>query len=212
MSSSSGSDSDSSDSDCVLLYSTSGPDLRKEVCCYIPSQPFRRGEDIYLMSSSDLEMEAFAEDVLRSISLFTEPKDITFFWSKLSISSIGHEEDVIVTPCIPGEKVCIQCPKGVKDEMYHMYAAVLEEFKVKIPFTPFDMDVLKFVNMTPSQIQPNSWAFIRGFEILCKALELEPSVGVFFHFYGMKGVNKMLWVSISAHPGKKLFSHLCFEL
>lgn len=70
-------------------------------------------------------------------------KTLPFFRSKLSISSIGHEEDVIVTPCIPGEKVCIQCPKGVKDEMYHMYAAVLEEFRVKIPFTPFEMDVLR---------------------------------------------------------------------
>jgi len=93
----------------------------------------------------------------------------------------------------------------VKDEMYHMYIGVLEEFRVKIPFTPFEMDVLKFFNVAPSQIQLNSWAFIRGFEIVCEALELEPSVGVFFYFYGTKGVNKMSWVSISAHPGKKLF-------
>jgi hypothetical protein len=165
--SSSGSDSDNSDSDCVFLYSTSGPDHRKEVCRCIPSQPVRRGEDIYLMSSSDLKMESFAEDVLRLVSLFTEPKDIIFFRSKLSISYNGHEEDVIVTPCIPNEKVCIQCPKGVKDEMYHMYAAVLEQFRVKIPFNPFEMDVLKYFNMEPLQIQPNSWAFICGFEILC---------------------------------------------
>jgi hypothetical protein len=61
---------------------------------------------------------------------------------------------------------------------------------VKIPFTSFEMDVLKFLNVAPSQIRPNSWAFIRGFEILCKALSLEPSVGVFFHFYGTKDVNK----------------------
>jgi hypothetical protein len=47
--------------------------------------------------------------------------------------------------------------------------------------------------------------FKRGFEILCKALGLEPSVGVFFHYYGTKDVNKGTWVSISAHPGKKLF-------
>jgi len=84
------------------MYSTSGPDLRKDVCCYIPSQPFRRADGIYLMSSSDSAIEAFAEDVLRPVSLFTEPKDITFFWSKLTISSTGHEEDVIVTPYIPG--------------------------------------------------------------------------------------------------------------
>jgi len=32
---------------------------------------------------------------------------------------------------------------------------------------------------------------------------LEPSVGVFFHFYGTKEVNKGTWISINAHLGKK---------
>jgi len=41
--------------------------------------------------------------------------------------------------------------------------------------------------------------------MLCKALSLERSIGVFFHFYGTKDVNKGTWVSISVHPRKKLF-------
>lgn len=86
-----------------------------------------------------------------------------------------------------------------------MYATVFEEFGVKVPFTAFEMDVLKFLNMVPSHIRPNSWAFIRGFEILCEVLKLEPSVGPFLHLYGTKDVNKGTCVSISAHPGKKLF-------
>ncbi|RHN41168.1 hypothetical protein MtrunA17_Chr8g0363151 [Medicago truncatula] len=32
-----------------------------------------------------------------------------------------------------------------------------------------------------------------------------PTAGVFFHFYGTKGVDKGSWVPISAHPGKQLF-------
>ncbi|RHN66645.1 putative transposase (putative), gypsy type [Medicago truncatula] len=54
-----------------------------------------------------------------------------------------------------------------------MYVVVLEEFGVKVPFTRFEMDVLKFLNVAPSQIQPNSWAFIKCFEILCEALGVE---------------------------------------
>jgi len=30
-------------------------------------------------------------------------------------------------------------------------------------------------------------------------------LGFFFDFYGTKDVNKRSWVSISAHPGKKIF-------
>ena len=61
-----------------------------------------------------------------------------------------------MTPWIPGEKVCIQRSKGVKDEMFHMYIMVLEDLGVRIPFTPFEMDVLKYLNVAPSQIQPNN--------------------------------------------------------
>lgn len=109
-----------------------------------------------------------------------------------------------MTSCIPGEKLCIQRPKGVKDEMLHMYIVVLEELGVKIMFTPVEVDVLKYLKMAPSQSQPNRWAFIRGFEVLCDTLDLEPFIGVFFHFYGTKGEDKLSWVSISAQPAKKL--------
>jgi len=34
---------------------------------------------------------------------------------------------------------------------------------------------------------------------------MEPFVVAFLYFYRTKGVDKMSWVSISAHPGKKLF-------
>jgi hypothetical protein len=91
------------------------------------------------------------------------------------------------------------------DESYFVYTAVLEEFGVKVPFSRFEMDVLKYLNVAPTQIRPNSLAFIRGFEILCKSLGLEPSVGVFFYFYGTKDVNKGTWISISSHSRKRLF-------
>jgi len=92
---------------------------------------------------------------------------INFLRSERDISSTGHEEDVKLMPCDEGESVCTQHPEG--DEVYYMYAAVLEEFGVKIPFNAFELDILKILNVAPSQIRPTSWAFIRGFEILCKA-------------------------------------------
>jgi len=67
------------------------------------------------------------------------------------------------------------------------------------------MDILRYLNVAPTQISPNSWAFIRGFEILCKSLDMTPSAGAFFHFYGTKGVDKGSRVSISAQAGKSLF-------
>lgn len=98
--------------------------------------------------------------------------------------------------CDEGKHVAIQ--RHVDEEVFYMCAAVLEEFGVQLPLNAFEADVLKFMNMVPSQIRPNNWAFIRGFEILCRALGLEPFLGPFFYFY-------RTWIAISAHPGKKLF-------
>lgn len=108
-------------------------------------------------------------------------------------------------PCSVDERVCDQKPRGAQDESFLMYMRVLEEFGVTVPFTEFEMGVLKFLNVAPSHIRPSSWAFIRGLEILCKALDLEPSVGAFLHFYGTKDLNKGTWITISTHHGKKLF-------
>lgn len=82
-----------------------------------------------------------------------------------------------------------------------MYVVVFEDLGVRFPFTLFEADVLKYLNMAPSQHQPNSWAFIRGFEILCD--RFQHFVGMFFYFYGMKGVEKLSWVYIGAHSNRK---------
>jgi hypothetical protein len=105
----------------------------------------------------------------------------------------------VVLPCGVDERICDPKLAGTQDETFMMY------MRVTIPFTPFEMGVLKFLNVAPSQIRPNSWAFIRGFEILCKALDLESTVGAFLYFYGTKDVNIGTWITISAHPGRNLF-------
>jgi len=147
-------------------------------------------------------MTQFADEVLREYSLYVDVSDVNFFHSKLDISATGNEQDLVVLPCHLGERVCDQCSVDALDESFLIYMVIMEEFGVRIPFTAFGMDVLKFLNVASSQIRPNRWAFIRGFEILCKALHLEPSVGVFFHFYGLRMFTR---ISISAHPGNKLF-------
>lgn len=201
------SDSDSSrDSDCVIISASSGTSYRE--INRLELQPLElpfaelSGEE---SSPGLLDMGRFAEEVLVESSFYTEVAVIDCLRSKLKISSTGHEEDVVVLSCDEGERVCDQEMAGELDQSYMMYMVVLEEFGVKIPLTPFEMDVLKYLNVAPSQIHPNSWAFIRGFEIVCKAFDLEPSVAVFFHFYGTKDINKGTWIAVSAHAGKRLF-------
>jgi hypothetical protein len=194
------------DSDCVILSATPGTQGRQEdFQDNSPPQELLPGSDDEGSFVNSVEMVTFADEVRMEESLYIDVSAVDQFRSNFDISATGNEEDVVLLSCDPDERVCDQEMAGEGDESYFVYTTFLEEFGVKIPFTPFEMDVLKFLNVAPTQIRPNSWAFIRAFEILCKALGLEPSVGAFLCFYGTKDVNKGTWIAICAHPGKRLF-------
>lgn len=69
---------------------------------------------------------------------------------------MGNDKDDILEYCIKGERVCITRPRGVSDEYFNFYSRVIEDFKIRIPFSDFEYDLLKTLNITPSQIHPNS--------------------------------------------------------
>ena len=116
----------------------------------------------------ELEMNQFAEEVIHTGYLYVSASEINFFRSKTDSSSTDDEKDVTMSPCDADERVCDQLLEGAVDMSFLMYMAVIEEYGLTIPFCAFKIDVLKFLNVAPSQILPNSWAFIRGLEILCK--------------------------------------------
>ncbi|RDX67034.1 hypothetical protein CR513_54126, partial [Mucuna pruriens] len=66
---------------------------------------------------------------------------------------------------------------------------------LKLPFTSFERSVLRALNVAPSQLHPNSWAFVRAFELLCEDLGREPS---------LRKAPKVGWMSLSSRPNRKL--------
>ena len=105
-------------------------------------------------------------------------------------------------------------PCSVDDRVYHrewgfgffyMHSCVLEELRVRLPFTEFECQVLKQLNCAPSQLHPNGWAFLRSFEVLMEFLEEVPSVDLFFSLFQAKGVWKGLWINLNSTPGFSIF-------
>lgn len=73
-------------------------------------------------------MESFDQEVTSYNHNSIDEVKITKLQSLKNISSIGNGDDVILEPCIPGECVCIAYPRGAKNEYFHFYAGVLEDF------------------------------------------------------------------------------------
>jgi len=69
---------------------------------------------------------------------------------------------------------------------------------LRLPFSGFERELLTEINVAPAQLHPNSWAFIKAFEILCGHFGHSPYVDVFLHFFEVKKPGKNLWVSFSS--------------
>jgi hypothetical protein len=86
-----------------------------------------------------------------------------------------------------------------------MYSVVVQKLNLWFPFTPFEMSVLRILNIPPIQLHPNSWGYVKSFEIICDALGIDHRPGVFFYFYYIKGL-KEKFVSLYAQPNRGLFN------
>lgn len=88
----------------------------------------------------------------------------------------------------------------------YVYSCLFEDLKVKMPFTPFKCMALRALNATPTQLHPNNWGFIRGFEFLCQALKMNSKVSIFFSFFRILGKRKGAWTSFTNAKGKRLIT------
>nr|KYP55736.1 hypothetical protein KK1_001961 [Cajanus cajan] len=66
---------------------------------------------------------------------------------------------------------------------FYVYQCFFRDLGVCLPFTQFECDFLNFINATPCQLHPNSWGFLRAFQVLCTVLGIEVSLRVFLHFF-----------------------------
>nr|KYP35655.1 hypothetical protein KK1_043296 [Cajanus cajan] len=90
---------------------------------------------------------------------------------------------------------------------FYIYQCFFRDLGVCLPFSQFECDFLNFINMAPCQLHPNSWGFLRAFQVLCSALGIGLSLPVFLHFYQLKlGEPPLGWVSLNRSKAGGLFS------
>lgn len=66
------------------------------------------------------------------------------------------------------------------DVQFTMYRIVYDRMSIVPPFSPFQRRVLKFLQVAPSQLNPNAWAFLQGFEDVMKVFKRPYNINLFF--------------------------------
>ncbi|RDX78358.1 hypothetical protein CR513_41375, partial [Mucuna pruriens] len=110
---------------------------------------------------------------------------------------------VTVTACRSREAVCMNNAEGPKP-FFYLYDTFHSKLGIKLPFTHFERSVLQALNVAPTQLHPNSWAFVRAVELLCEDLGKALTLGVFFWFFAPRKTDRVGWTSLSNRPKRKL--------
>ncbi|KOM24678.1 hypothetical protein LR48_Vigan2420s000100 [Vigna angularis] len=119
------------------------------------------------------------------------------------LRTLGYHTCVKLIACREDERVCYG-RENASDEFFYCYAALFYDLYVRLPFTTFQMDVLRTLNVAPSQLHPNSWGYVQAFGVLCGALGIRPTVGLFLHFFRCRPLATKGWVSLISEPGNAL--------
>ncbi|XP_072058155.1 uncharacterized protein [Arachis hypogaea] len=149
----------------------------------------------------DWSYDWVGDDVRSRVSLFCDEVAVR----EVDVTRLvrpGAGVGVELLPCSANDRVY---HRGSGFEFFYMHSCVLEELRVKLPFTDFECQILKQLNCAPSQLHPNGWAFLRSFEILMEFLEQVPSVDLFFSLFQAKGVWKGGWINFNSTPGFGIF-------
>ena len=117
-----------------------------------------------------------------------------------------HDDKLTVLPCPPDVPVCAD-DKGNNGELFcFVYTTLFKKVKLRFPLTRFERELLTELDIAAAQLHPNSWAFVRAFQILCAHLGLPASVDVFLFLFEAKNPGDRLWVSLNGIAGRSILS------
>ncbi|RDX69357.1 hypothetical protein CR513_51542, partial [Mucuna pruriens] len=79
---------------------------------------------------------------------------------------------------------------------FYLYDTLHSKLGIKLPFSHFERAVFQVLNIAPTQLHPNGWAYVRAFKLLCEDLGKAPMLGK---------ADKVGWTSLCSRPKRKLF-------
>ncbi|KOM34635.1 hypothetical protein LR48_Vigan02g078500 [Vigna angularis] len=107
--------------------------------------------------------------------------------------------------CQMTERVC-HSRGNYPTDFFYAYATMFKDLKVLLPFSDFQMSVLRELNVAPTQLHSNGWAFMQPFSVVCTGLALYPTPGAFLYFFHVQPHPTKPWVSLRTIKNRHLLS------
>ena len=104
--------------------------------------------------------------------------------SDIAWLDLGDTACYTLPPSSEGKPICA-VREGTNNSFFFFNRDYATQLSVRFPFTKFQMDVLNYLHLAPTQLHLNEWGFVPTFEKFCKLLQ-EPIPcrrSVFFYFF-----------------------------
>jgi len=100
---------------------------------------------------------------------------------------IGRREDWEIILPTTSDRICSRFPANY----IPMYEDVFREMGFRLPFSSFQVSVFEWLELCPSQLTPNSFAYLNTFELVCSFLRLPTTRELFFAIFTIqRGLDK----------------------
>jgi len=141
-----------------------------------------------------------AADVRNQSSLFWWSRILNSWLNCTPVIFKGVSRDIVSLERVSAINLVCHGQEGATENFFYMYMCHFSQLHVRIPLDAFTMGVLRALNVAPTQLHPNSWAYLQAFRILCQSLYLEPTPYAFLYFYDTRPRRPATWLSLISRP------------
>ena len=162
------------------------------------------------------EIDWLDVEVAKAISVYSSSSSIQSFIDSVDIlddSLLDHAFSA--RRCLPSDRVFHG--QGSSDfDFLFLYSKLVKDSRLRLPLDEFSIRVLRALNVALTQLHPNSWAYLRGFQMLCLGLGLTATPVIFLHHYCTRPGKKVGWLSLVSQNKNRLLgpyssSYKCFK-
>ncbi|WVY92617.1 hypothetical protein V8G54_031705 [Vigna mungo] len=81
--------------------------------------------------------------------------------------TLGYGSAVRLIACREDERV-FHGKENSDGDFFYFYSCLFFDMHLRLPFIEFQIDVLRTLNVAPSQLHPNSWGYIQAFVVMVR--------------------------------------------
>lgn len=94
------------------------------------------------------------------VSIYTYEEHICIFRTRVKVSSLENEDQVILEICLPSERVTSPATFDPSSFYFYFYFPFISNMIVLFPLSAYSMETIMFLNVAPSQLFLNRWGYI----------------------------------------------------